>query len=433
MSGNMARKDDILVGLTGSFGSGCTEVAKTLKDKFGFEIVKLSSIIAEENDVVKEEEKKLKNRGVRAYHRNVMQNAGNRLRRDNKDRGYLAKKALEKIGSGEALGQRKFVFDGIRNLGEIYEFRRHSSKFVLIAVDCPKKERFKRLDAKSRNGNHGYPGGESQFEEDNERDREDKDKEYGQQVQICVDNADIVIRNDEPKPLAEIRDHLEKILERYMKLIEGIPERPSPEEHYMNMAYTAALYSSCMRRQVGAVVVKENRAVAVSCNENPVNLGPCKIEFGKEGFDGCRKDQLRFKEMEECLKRWSIDKCPQCKSKIPNPPESYCDCGYHIAKYLFPSKGTEHCTALHAEERALLHCFHDLQGAELYTTTFPCMECAKKTIDRGIKIVYFVEPYPSSDYEFVLELFKRHEVAPVAFKGVKGRAYHELFRGWHLP
>ncbi|NCO65633.1 MAG: hypothetical protein COW32_09050 [Candidatus Aquicultor secundus] len=63
---------------------------------------------------------------------------------------------------------------------------------------------------------------------------------------------------------------------------------------------------------------------------------------------------------------------------------------------MFGSKVLDLCRALHAEEHAILRMGARHMPGELtiYTTTFPCLLCANKIVQAGIKNVVYIEPYP---------------------------------------
>lgn len=86
----------------------------------------------------------------------------------------------------------------------------------------------------------------------------------------------------------------------------------------------------------------------------------------------------------------------------------------------------ELCTAIHAEERAI----RSLEGrsarnATIYTTTFPCFQCARYIADAGIKRVVYVEAYPVKESaKFLLE--RGIKLDP--FHGFHARAYNLIFK-----
>lgn len=85
------------------------------------------------------------------------------------------------------------------------------------------------------------------------------------------------------------------------------------------------------------------------------------------------------------------------------------------------------CTALHAEERALINAGdRDLSQSTLYTTTFPCMLCAEKIIHAGIRDVIYVEAYPDLHG---MVLFGQAGVTTRRFEGVRSRNFERYFAG----
>lgn len=123
------------------------------------------------------------------------------------------------------------------------------------------------------------------------------------------------------------------------------------EEVYMEIAYSVAKLSYAQRRQVGCVIVKDHQIVSFGYNGTP------------SGFD---------------------NSCEDVK-----PCDSDCGCGgceTSITKK----------EVLHAESNALTKIAKSTlssEGADLYTTTSPCFECAKLIIQSGIKQVFYNETY----------------------------------------
>jgi hypothetical protein len=114
------------------------------------------------------------------------------------------------------------------------------------------------------------------FLKDDHRDQ-NEETEYGQQVQLCVDQADVPIDNSDEVSLAALRnklaDYAELVLEQRYRFAK-------PIEIYMNMAYSASHGSKCIKRQVGAVLVNAlpnvmGEVVGLGFNENPINTKPC--------------------------------------------------------------------------------------------------------------------------------------------------------------
>lgn len=127
-------------------------------------------------------------------------------------------------------------------------------------------------------------------------------------------------------------------------------DRPSWDDYFMQIADLVAQRSTCLRRQVGAVVVKDRRILATGYNGAPAGIRHCS-EVG-------------------CLRE----------------------------EYGIPS-GERHelCRAIHAEQNAIIQAaLHGirLKGATLYCTHQPCLLCAKMLINAGIRRIVYRGDYP---------------------------------------
>ena len=134
--------------------------------------------------------------------------------------------------------------------------------------------------------------------------------------------------------------------------------RPSWPEYFMSITEMVAMRATCIRRKVGAILVKEKRILATGYNGAPAGLKHCDVV-------GCLRED----------------------ESIPS--------------------GTRHelCRGLHAEQNAILQAaYHgiSIQGATLYCTNKPCVICTKMIINAGIKRIYYEEGYddPLSDQMF---------------------------------
>lgn len=126
--------------------------------------------------------------------------------------------------------------------------------------------------------------------------------------------------------------------------------RPSWHEYFLQLARQAATRSTCLRRQVGAVLVRDKRILATGYNGSPRGTAHC-LEVG------CLREQLG----------------------IPS------------------GERHELCRAIHAEQNAIIQAaVHGvaIEGATLYSTVQPCILCAKMLINCGIKEIHFIEGYP---------------------------------------
>ncbi|MBU2560520.1 AAA family ATPase [archaeon] len=234
----MPGEKGIIIGLTGSFGSGCSTLMEALKTQ-GFEGYSLSDIIwdiwRDENPGKKDEEAL----------REQLQDIGNKLRKD-EENGVLAIRLLESIKE-DGNENKNLVIDSIRNTTEIRVFREnYPDNFYLIGVECPRPLRWPRVNPKQY---APFGLGEEEFIKDDERDRNEEGFEHGQQVQKCVDESDITIKNDDH--ISDKKLQIKKLSEKMVKHIEllsGILRPPKDPEYFMSLAYTASLKSQCFKR-----------------------------------------------------------------------------------------------------------------------------------------------------------------------------------------
>ena len=125
--------------------------------------------------------------------------------------------------------------------------------------------------------------------------------------------------------------------------------RPDWDRYFMNIAYNVAERSNCIRRQIGAVAVKDRNIISTGYNGTPMGVKNC--------FEGG---------------------CPRCASDIPS------------------GQGSDTCLCVHAEQNAIAFAARHgarTQGAVLYSTTRPCFGCLKESIQAGIIRILYVEPY----------------------------------------
>ena len=129
-----------------------------------------------------------------------------------------------------------------------------------------------------------------------------------------------------------------------------LPPRAPWSRYFMDITRLVAERSTCLRRKVGAVAVKDKRILATGYNGAPSGVPHC-LDVG------CLRTQL----------------------------------GIH--------SGQRHeiCRGLHAEQNVIIQCaVHavSIAGADLYCTTQPCIICTKMLINCGIKHIYYAEGYP---------------------------------------
>ena len=181
----------MIIGLTGTKASGKGIVAGILKER-GFVYYSLSDIVREE----------AKRQGISNCNISQLQDIGNELR-EKYGNGILAKRILEKIEEG-----KNYAIDGIRNPEEVEELRKcKGHKFILIAVDAAPEIRFKRLIERKRESD---PKNWQGFLEMDRRDRGTAEENSGQQVEKCIEIADIKIYNS--SSIEALKNKIEKML-----------------------------------------------------------------------------------------------------------------------------------------------------------------------------------------------------------------------------
>jgi len=140
--------------------------------------------------------------------------------------------------------------------------------------------------------------------------------------------------------------------------------RPSWDQYFMEIAKLVAKRSTCLRRQVGAVLVRDKRIVATGYNGAPANLPHC-LDIG-------------------CLRQ---------EQSIPS------------------GQRHELCRGIHAEQNAIIQAaLHGVstKDCSIYVTHQPCILCAKMLINAGIVRVIYAGDYPD---EAAAQLLKEAGIA----------------------
>ncbi len=128
-------------------------------------------------------------------------------------------------------------------------------------------------------------------------------------------------------------------------------DRPNWDEYFMQMAELAATRSTCLRRQVGAAIIKHKHVVATGYNGVPRGIVHC------EERGGCLREKLN----------------------VPS------------------GERHELCMGLHAEQNAIIQAAtlgQSIEGGTIYVTHQPCVICAKMIINSGIRRIVVKAGYP---------------------------------------
>jgi dCMP deaminase len=127
-------------------------------------------------------------------------------------------------------------------------------------------------------------------------------------------------------------------------------ERLSWDDYFIEITKLVSRRSTCMRRHVGAVIVRDRRILATGYNGAPRGLRHCSET-------GCLREKMN----------------------IPS------------------GQNQELCRGLHAEQNAIIQSALfgvSIENSQIYTVTQPCVVCAKMIINAGIKRIVFDEAYP---------------------------------------
>jgi len=461
----------LILGFTGSLGSGCTFLAEGVADKLGEHghYYRLSRSLREEAE----------KRRIEPTVSNL-QTLGDTIRLE-QGNSILAKRCLDKIKTEDQESRftekddTVLLIDGIKNGGEV-KYLRQFPNFYLISVHADQSIRQERLV--------GDSAPETRFKTKEEflladRRDEQEDLPHGQEIKRCNYLADIIVNNITSLPPAKQRERDEFFnafindyiypMRKIRKGEEAHDRPPKMEETLMTMAYCASKRSSCLKRKVGAVIAYIRKIKDVYPNANHesgekdlpfqiVSSGyndvPAGIACVFSEWQGCYRDSL----LESHAR--IVKACPNCGEKLPDMI-ACAHCGtehgiralqcemcrgdlladYECAKCEFkvfsvclpgkeaaPGKLLDMCRALHAEENAILGLSGISKGGVgelvLYTTTFPCNLCANKIIAAGIRTVYYAEPYTMKESR---ELLEKCGVKVEKFEGIKSSAYFRLY------
>jgi dCMP deaminase len=141
-------------------------------------------------------------------------------------------------------------------------------------------------------------------------------------------------------------------------------KRPSWDQYFMGVAFLVSKRSTCLRRKVGAVLVKDKQILATGYNGAPRGITHCEVT-------GCLREKL----------------------KVPS------------------GQRHEICRGLHAEQNVILQsALHgvSVKGSTIYITNSPCSICAKMIINAGIDEIVVFDDYPD---KMAMEFLKEAKVA----------------------
>jgi len=145
--------------------------------------------------------------------------------------------------------------------------------------------------------------------------------------------------------------------------------RPTWDEYFMEIVELIKTRSTCLRRQVGALIVKDKRILATGYNGAPMGCKHCTQV-------GCLRQQLG----------------------IPS------------------GERHELCRSIHAEQNAIIQAAYSgvsVKGGTLYVTTQPCILCAKMIVNAGIRKIIFKGDYPD---DLAMSILREAEIRVIKYE-----------------
>lgn len=475
---------EIFIGLVGYAGSGCSTAGKRLKvfledSDYVVHRVRLSELILAQfpdSGVIQPVEGPQEG-AMKLARATLLQNLGDDLR-DRYGNYAVASLGVKRIRElrGEATpGDQKiaYIIDSIKHRAEV-EFLRevYGQAFRLVAIHGERAAREKRLVGPLSSTAKYRGASENAVKSYMDRDEKDGSNKSGQEVRDAFYLADYFLDNNTGAPDGT---SLNADVERFVNLMLGAGlVRPTAGERAMNYAHAAALQSSCLSRQVGAVLVSPTgEIIGTGTNDVPAFGGGVYGEDSaqdhrchawtwdpdNEQFKGChndrKKDQLRSK-----IADWIADKFSDELALIAHPKPAVgsdtADRARELAaekfRTYFAEQGAalgdlpgikdliEYSRAIHAEMNAILSAAraeNSPKGGFLYCTTYPCHNCARHLVNAGVSRVFYVEPYVKSlaaelhsDAISNAELNvgeRQQKMIILPFTGVGPRMYEDFF------
>lgn len=322
-----------------------------------------------------------------------------------------------------------YIIDSLKNPAEVDVLKAvYGELFYFIGAIQSREERVDNLSSRIRvplekredSTNHAV-----ELERDDRKQSEDHEQQLDKTLNLCdyyisVSNAS--------------KADVDGQVQRFFNLVHGNGvHTPSTDEYGMYVAYTAGLGSACLSRQVGASISdKDGNIISTGCNDVPKFRGGLYIAsssvdhrcYTDGGF--CRNDNEKNKireDVEQILKDAGIKESRDISKRIFKDAR---------IKDLI-----EFSRAVHAEMEAIVSLGRrgggSTEGATLYTTTFPCHNCARHIVAAGIARVVFIEPY---DKSLALDLHRdsisrddsSEKVPFLHFTGVSPLRYADVFR-----
>ena len=410
---------ELVIAMVGPVASGVSKTALMLKDmlasRFHYEagdIIKVSKLIDDDAHYVGKTRAATSRGNDRI---NALQEVGNELRKLH-GADYLAKRAVAAINeirtsgagvervSGDAPPRatrvrRVRVIDSLKNDAELKLLRAvYKDMLIVVGVFAPDHVRIRRLQE----------DGVSAADVGAILDRDQGEViPHGQKTRSVFGEADFFIRNDKDNDTK-----LRQSVERFLDIIFDVGvHTPTRAERAMHEADAAAHRSACMSRQVGAAIFDaKGDLISVGWNDVPRAGGGLYVEddqwssdaegksadrdhrcfrFGKKiCHNDHEKDDIRA-ELLNNLRASGI-----LKDDVKDEKVAQAIRGSRLDSVI------EFSRSIHAEMEAILAVArdsrHSIVGSTLYTTVYPCHNCARHIVAAGVSEVVYIQPYKKS-------------------------------------
>lgn len=439
---------ELIIAMVGPVGSGVTMSARLLHDlltvDYGYNVpppIKPSEIIR--NEAFRVGASNIPSSPLSAYV-DHMQTAGNKLR-EKFGADYLAQKTVEQIVKfrrdnggivdGKAMpGRRAYIIDSVKNVEELALLRRvYRETLCVVGVFAPDEIRKQRM----------LDGGADVNDVKKVIDRDQGEAgTFGQMTRKVFSLSDFFVCND-AKP-----EGLRTKLSRYLEIIFDVGvHTPTRFEAAMDKATMAGAGSACMSRQVGAAIISSSgELIATGCNDVPKFGGGLYTEDDQSVWDGkdirdkdnrcfkwggcvCHNEINRNNILEGIIKKIG-------SSSLLKKGKSLNDVRSALASTDVDDL-IEYSRSIHAEMEAILSVAregkHSLVGSTLFTTTYPCHNCARHIVAAGVREVVYIHPYRKSKaialhHDAITE--DPNEEGKVFFRQYDGVAPQHFFRSF---
>ena len=424
---------ELILGLVGAVGTELKLIANMIEERlqayrYNADVIKVSSHVIDallpETDAEQTEFER-----ISSY-----MNRGNECRKRAGEHGVLALGVAQYIFSkrtidgvhGPAPDKRKaYIVNSLKHPAEVQRLREiYSTGFFAIGVFADESRRQEHLTDERRIE-------ATQALDLIKRDADEND-DWGQHTGDTFHLCDFFIHFDGDS------DKVKHDLWRILDLLFGSPFiTPTFDEFAMNMAFSSALRSADLSRQVGAIIARDGDVVSSGANDVPKYGGGLYFPEFNEAAKAV-KDHPRGRDYMRGGDSNVLERSKIIADILSELPESNRETVREVLGNSQLKDLTEYGRIVHAEMEAILACGRNgisTRGTTLYCTTFPCHNCAKHIVDAGITRVVFVEPYPKSkalefhddsiSYRGTKNGERRVSFEP--FVGVGARSFFDLF------